>query len=58
VLHGIRFTGEGLGLASDPDRGVGEGELEFAAVFAKKERQVLAVKKAKAGREEFPDRGE
>ena len=38
-----------------PDRGVGESELKFAAVFAKKERQVLATEQTEVRGKEFAD---
>jgi len=34
-----------------PDCGIGESELEFAAVFAQKKRQVLAMEETKVGAE-------
>jgi len=45
-------------LASKPEGGVAEGELEFAAVFAEEEGMILAAKKSEVRCEEFAESGE
>ena len=51
-------VGEGLGGAPEPEGGVGEGELKFAAVFAEEKGEVPASDEAEVRREEFADGGE
>ena len=45
------------GLGFLPESGVGEGELEFAAVLAEEERKVLASEQAELRSEELADSG-
>ena len=44
-------------LVPEPEGGVGEGELEFAAVFAEEEREVLAPEQAEVRGKQFADGG-
>ena len=42
---------------AEPEGGIGKGELEFAAVFPKEERQVLPAQETEVGRKDFTHGG-